>query len=253
MKCSTAQALTHPYADDELDANRRAEVEEHFDACPTCALLLEKLQELRLGMRTLAPHYTASARLKERVLNDLREGGKSGYRGGARGQTQPWKAWAIAASILLAVAVGWDIELVRSQRADRAGMAREVVSSHVRSLMGTHLLDVPSSDQHTVKPWFSGKLDFSPDVKDLTADGFPLIGGRIEYFDNKPVAALVYKRRAHILNLFTRPSSSNTTKQAQLRENGYNVIAWTNAGMIYWAVSDLNEGELKQFVRLYQK
>ena len=253
MTCSTARELIHPYLDDELDANRRVEIEEHLEACPACAAVHAELQQLSNDIRTIAPRYTAPAGLQDRVLKDLH---KSDLRGSSKAESyrpaQMWKGMAIAASVLLAVSLAWDLKLTRST-GDRDVIARELVSSHVRSLIGTHLLDVPSSDQHTVKPWFNGKLDFSPDVKDLTTDGFPLIGGRIEYFNNKPAAALVYKRRAHILNVFTWPALSSSPSQASRSENGYNVIGWTKAGMTYWTVSDLNKNELEEFVRLYQK
>ena len=247
MKCSSARELIDAYLDDELDPNRRAGVEEHLDACPECAGVRDQLQALRQDLRTLAPRYTPSTDLRERVLRDLRQAAGTESRKPA----MPWKGLAIAASMLLAVSLAWDVALVRKRPADRDVVARQVVSSHLRSLMGTHLLDVPSSDQHTVKPWFNGKLDFSPDVKDFAAQGFPLIGGRVEYIDGRPVAALVYKRRAHVINVFTWPSSSDTP--APVNENGYNVIHWIKAGMTYWTVSDLNRGELEEFAGLYQK
>ncbi len=124
------------------------------------------------------------------------------------------------------------------------------VSAHVRSLTGTHLLDVPSSDQHTVKPWFNGKLDFAPAVKDLP--GFPMLGGRLEYFDGHPAAALIYGRRNHVINLFTWPSAASAPEAAQTR-NGYHLETWSSSGMTFWAVSDLNETEFHQFVTLYRQ
>jgi anti-sigma factor RsiW len=124
-----------------------------------------------------------------------------------------------------------------------------MLSAHVRSLAGTHLLDVLSSDQHTVKPWFNGKVDFSPPVQ--TVDGFPLLGGRLEYFDDRPAAALIYGRNKHIINLFTWPSTTHR-EQMSVARNGYHMENWSGNGMIFWAVSDLNEGELREFVSLYR-
>jgi anti-sigma factor RsiW len=170
--------------------------------------------------------------------------------GQARG---PWRWLAIAAALLLAVSAAWNVALFRSRSSGADLIAESVLSSHVRSLMGAHLLDVPSSDRHTVKPWFNGKLDFSPDVRNFAAQGFPLIGGRIDYVGGRPVAALVYQRRQHIINLFTWPSSAAAGGESEVTHNGYHVLHWNSAGMAWWTVSDLNAGELRQFENLYRQ
>jgi anti-sigma factor RsiW len=162
-----------------------------------------------------------------------------------------WSWVAIAASILLCTSVAWNLFLLRSRPAEPDLLADNLLSSHVRSLIGTHLVDVPSSDQHTVKPWFDGKLSFSPDVKDLTSQGFPLLGGRIEYIANRPVAALVFGRRKHIINLFTWPAASAPDAGSWSRQ-GYNMVHWKQGEMAYWAIADISIQELQQFRDLYQ-
>jgi anti-sigma factor RsiW len=130
----------------------------------------------------------------------------------------------------------------------------EVLASHVRSAqLESHLVDIPSSDRHTVKPWFSGKLDFSPPIKDLAAESFPLVGGRLDYLGNRSVAVLVYRRHKHVIDLFIRPAvaGSSPTIRRQHR-SGYNILAWTQDAMSFWAISDLNEKELTDFVELFR-
>jgi anti-sigma factor RsiW len=186
-----------------------------------------------------ARYYEAPPGLEEKIRQSLRREGTA---------ASPWPWLAIAASLLLAASVGWNVALVRSRVDARQLVAENVLSAHVRSLAGTHLLDVPSSDQHTVKPWFDGKLDFAPAVKDV--EGFPLLGGRLEYFEGHQAAALIYGRRKHIINLFTWPAA--TTVAVGQTRNGYNLESWWGGGMTFWAVSDLNEGELREFVKAYR-
>jgi anti-sigma factor RsiW len=130
----------------------------------------------------------------------------------------------------------------------------QVVANHVRSLLAAQLVDVVSSDQHTVKPWFDGKIDFAPEVRDLSTDGFPLVGGRLDYLDGKTVAALVYQRNKHPINLFITPAlTSRNASPTVVTRRGYNILAWTNKGMKYWVVSDLNQAELRQFTGLFER
>jgi anti-sigma factor RsiW len=209
--------------------NNDPALEQHLRSCPSCIVSAH------------ARYYEAPPRLEEKIRQSL-----------PRENVMPmtWRWMAIAASLLLVASIAWNVVLLRSHTGRRELIAENVLSAHLRSLNGTHLLDVPSSDQHTVKPWFAGKLDFSPPVKDL-AD-FPLLGGRLEYFEGRPAAALIYGRRAHVINLFVWPSNAAAPESAQTK-NGYHLRSWSAGGMAFWAVSDVNESELAQFVSAYRR
>ncbi len=148
--------------------------------------------------------------------------------------------------------LSWGVVPLLSNLSNDNALAGQVVSNHIRSLMANHLTDIASSDRHTVKPWFSGKLDFSPRVRDFSANGFVLIGGRLDYLNNQTVAALVYRRREHFINVFIWPSAADRVGIKSLNQQGYNMLFWTRAGMHYWAVSELSAGELREFVNLIQ-
>jgi anti-sigma factor RsiW len=201
---------------------------DHLRSCQSCVI------------RTHARYYEAPAGLEAKIRARLRKEVPA---------PTPWRWMAVAATVLLVASVTWNISLFRSRVDPRQVLAGDVVSAHVRSLVGTHLLDVPSSDHHTVKPWFAGKLDFSPAVKDVA--GFPMLGGRVEYLEGHPAAALIYGRRNHTINVFTWPSAPMAA--VEQTRNGYHVESWYSDGMTFWAVSDLNEAELRDFVRLFQK
>jgi anti-sigma factor RsiW len=149
---------------------------------------------------------------------------------------------AAAALILLVVPV----RLLRTG----AVSDREVLDNHLRSLMASHLVDVPSSDHHSVKPWFQGRLSFSPDVPDLSAEGFVLTGGRLEMMRGEPAAAIVYKCREHVINLFVAPANQADSQPRAQSSEGYNLVTWVKSSLNYWAVSDLNARELMQFAQL---
>jgi anti-sigma factor RsiW len=249
MNCS--RDLIEAYMDEELDPASRAAVEEHLSSCQACSAVHSRLREQSAGIRSAAPYYRAPAQLQQSVREALERAAAT--ESAATLKSTPWRWMAIAASVLLVISVSWNIRRPQSQTAARDLVAQDILSDHIRSLIGTHLLDVPSTDQHTVKPWFNGKLDFAPDVKDFAPLGFPLIGGRLDYLAGRTVAALVYRRRQHVINLFTWPSGASEVDQSRLSRNGYNVVHWTHGAMTCWAVSDVAMTDLEQFRNLYEQ
>jgi anti-sigma factor RsiW len=246
MTCDSARELIHPLLDQELEPAQKSDVEAHLRSCVGCAEVHHEMLELRKRIQDRAPYYTAPAHLAARVKAGLRESARS-----EQGNRWRWAWVSIPASLAFAAAALWAVVVLRSNGPSEDLLAQEMVASHVRSLMPGHLLDVPTSDQHTVKPWFNGKLDFSPQVKDLTDEGFTLIGGRLDYLVQRPVAALVYERRKHIINLFVWPQEAGgATNPAR---SGFNIVHWASGGLGYWAISDLNEAELRDFARTYEK
>jgi anti-sigma factor RsiW len=243
----------HPYLDGELDLVRSLEVEAHLKDCRTCAQAYNELRSLHSAVSDTALHFQPPADLRNRVRSAIRD--ESPDKSGAtnRSSRLSWR-WVIPALAGVVLIVALSFLALQNRPSPSDLIAQEIVSSHVRSLMEKHLTDVPSSDQHTVKPWFDGRLDFSPPVKDLASAGYSLVGGRLDYIGNRPVAALVYQHRQHYINVFVWPSTgaSDVSEKALVRQ-GYNLISWTNAGMNYWAVSDLNLAELREFVQLLQK
>lgn len=250
MSCKETRELIHGYADAELDLVKSLEIEDHLKSCHDCTQTYEGIRSLRSVVSRGALRFEPPATLEKRLRTALRKESKPN-----RGTWLLRWRWLVAgASLAGAAVVIWAVVAIIARPSAEDLQAREIVASHVRSLMADHLTDVPSSDQHTVKPWFDGKLDFSPPVKDLRPQGFVLTGGRLDYIGNRPVAALVYQRRQHSINLFVWPSAEATamSEKASVRQ-GYNLIRWFNSGMTYWAVSDLNLAELQQFVQLLQE
>ena len=252
MSCQETQDLIHGYVDGELDLVRSIEIERHIEGCEVCSRAYRMQQDLKRALRSAPLRFNAPQDLRSRIQSSLRKARKAAPEPRVF-HWLPTLRWAGAvAALALLVVVGWTLGRVSRAPSGDELVAQEVLSSHVRSLMANHLADVPSTDQHTVKPWFNGKLDFSPPVEDLAKDGFPLVGGRLDYLEDRPVAALVYQRRKHFINLFIWPSTPDSGQRAVMLQ-GYNLIHWTHSGMTYWAASDLNNSELQEFVQLIQK
>ena len=238
--------LLHAYVDGELDLVNARETGRHLQGCADCRQSEKAIRDLRDALAGEATAYRAPAHLRKKVRAALRREAKS-----TRQTLSPWLMFATGAAFAAAILGFVLFQTTRAARSD--ALVDQVVANHVRSLLASQLVDVVSSNQHTVKPWFDGKIDFAPQVRDLSASGFPLVGGRLDYLDGKTVAALVYLRNKHPINLFITPAPTNrTTAPTATARRGYNVLAWTNNGMNYWAVSDLNGTELREFTQLFE-
>ena len=242
------------YIDTELDVVTTFEFERHLIECDECRAIVEQYQQLHASVKAQVPRFEAAVDLRNKIRAQLRSAEyDQHYRTARREWLAGRRTWALAASVGIVIALGVLLLQTAKQPSPSQVLAEQAVSNHIRSLMANHLMDVPSTDQHTVKPWFSGKLDFAPVVKDPSAAGFLLAGGRLDYLNNRPVAALVYKRRQHIMNLFVWPSTGSDAGLGTTTIKGYNVVHWTQSHMTYWAVSDLNAAELEEFARDLEK
>jgi anti-sigma factor RsiW len=250
LHCEEKRELLHGYFDGELDLVKSMEVEKHLQGCDNCAQAYGVIHSLRPVIGSSAVRFDPPADLERHLRSALRRQNQA-----QRKSFEVRWRWLVAAiSFVLVICLVLVAAPIFTRRSESDLLAQEIVSSHVRSLMADHLTDVPSSDRHTVKPWFAGKLDFSPPVKDLTQQGFSLTGGRLDYIGHRPVAALVYQRGQHSINVFIWPATDTPAmNESASASHGYNVIRWSNGGMAYWVVSDLNMEELQQFVQLFQE
>jgi anti-sigma factor RsiW len=239
MTCDEAEILLHALIDGELDAGHAREVEDHIAGCPGCAAQVKAYREMSRTIAGADLRYSAPPMLRRRIEAALPQARVPSRRAVLRGFAMGSAVSAIAATGLVAIVLRGD---------DEARIQSEVVSAHLRSLQAGHLTDVLSTDQHTVKPWFNGKLDVAPPVVDLTAQGFTLIGGRLDYVDARPIGAIVYRRRSHVINLFVAQTASMDRHAAKIEAlQGFNIRRWSERGLNYWAVSDLAADELADF------
>jgi anti-sigma factor RsiW len=244
MDCNDIRPLLEANGDGELDPFRQQEVETHLRTCQGCALLAKGLDARRGALAASLPRFAAPQPLRDRIQAQLRKAGRP-----AGGPLHFWNLGGMAASIAFAVLLGY---AWGASRAHTNGLLDEAISDHVRSLQAGHLMDVVSTDQHTVKPWFIGKLDFSPPVVDLADAGFPLAGGRLEQMDGRPAASLVFHRRLHSINLFVWPAAGGAIPARQVGKKGYQAESWSRDGLNFLAVSEIPAPELDQFASTYR-
>jgi len=245
MNCHEIHPLLHAYVDSELDLMPSLEVDRHLKSCAACAAMKRSLESLRTGLRNADLAYRAPESLRTRIRESVAAQSEEKPQRASR----PWMWQLLALGSLGFAIVTLMIQPAANSSSDR--LADEAISDHVRSLMAGHLMDVASTDQHTVKPWFNGKIDFAPEVKDFAAQGFPLVGGRLDYLEGQTVAALVYQRNKHTINAFVWPGKIATPVTTIQQRRGYTVINRDVNGLHYCIVSDLNGTELQEFVNLF--
>ncbi len=257
MQCADCRALLDAYLDGELAERERVSVREHLAGCADCARQLAALERASSLAQEHLVHYEAPDVLKARIATAI-AGERSGG-GGNSSDTPPERAprrrtWLLAAAgLLIALAsAGLTYAVMRSGNRSQA-LADAVLASHIRSLQPGHLTDVQSSNEHNVKPWFNGRVNLSPKVPTLDSAGFPLVGGRLDYLDGRAVAAVVYARRQHLINVDTWPEQGPNEGPDSASAQGYHLIHWRSDNVEYWVVSDLESGELSQFVSLYRR
>ena len=246
MKCEEARLLLDPYIDDELPATERAALHDHIEGCVECGPEAGALERLRNDIRRSAPVYRAPEFLRSQIRSTLRREARGAA---AMARAPGWLAYA--ASILLAVAVGSGGTWLMTGERQESSIGDELIDNHLRSLLADHLTDVASSDKHTVKPWFAGRTDVAPPGVDLAAQGFPLVGGRLDLIQGKPVPALVYRAGKHVINLFVLPAQPNALGETASRR-GYTLRHWSKGDLGYWAVSDASPDEFSKFERAFR-
>jgi anti-sigma factor RsiW len=245
MTCEETHILLHALIDGELDAGHAREVEAHVASCPGCATRLRHYGGMREAMSAPGMRYQAPDSLRGRIGAALPRTTLPAPRAGAPGRRSLLRGFAMGSMVSTALAACLVLFVVHTQEDQR--IVGDVVSAHLRSLQGDHLIDVVSTDQHTVKPWFNGRLGVAPPVIDLAPQGFTLIGGRLDYVDGRPVAAIVYKRRAHVINLFVSQTAGSAGGATLEKLQGFTVWSWARSDLSFRAVSDMNAEELQEF------
>jgi anti-sigma factor (TIGR02949 family) len=250
MGCDDARELLQGYLDNELDAAHAMQVARHQETCEACRSAYADALQLRSAVRNNARRYRAPVQLRMRIL---------AATGGAKSETRErswWRAqgWlSLGASFAVAVLMTWGLTYYFAKPAASDLLMDQALATHIRGVLSDRLIDVASSDRHTVKPWLSARLDYSPPVADFADNGFALVGGRLDYLDGRPIAALLYQHKKHVISVFVWPDASvSQTKPGRESKNGYNVAHWTRAGFRYYVVSDLEGAQLARLVTLLQ-
>jgi len=262
MQCADCRGLLHAYLDGELMPDEREAVRQHLATCASCAAEYETLVALSRQLKTKLERPTAPDTLKARIRADLERAESTAAHPPFQTMAEPpagrtprrsWLGLVAAGLVIAALSSAVTATLVH-RNALRASIADQVLSSHIRSLLPGRLTDVASNDLHNVKPWFNGRIDFSPSVPRLDSAGFPLLGGRLDYAGGQPVAVVVYRHQQHVINVFSWPAETRSVSPTVVRtDHGYHLIHWSDATGDFWAVSDLNLAQLHQFVALFAR
>ena len=253
--CADHQVLLHGLVDGALDPVQAAEFEQHLASCESCRMEVERVHATRTILHRDGVKWRSPQPLRSQVLSMLsfEQAAMASALPSPR-STSIWhdafdfiRKWSLAPSLaaLAAAAV-----LFINAPSQTLILQDQIMASHIRSMMADHLTDVLTSDQHTVKPWFNGKIDFSPPVSDLASDGFPLVGGRVDYIGDRSVAALIYRRHGHVINLFIWPVTSPA--QTSTARDGFNMTQWSDGGLVFWAISDVAAADLAEFEAFFR-
>jgi mycothiol system anti-sigma-R factor len=248
VSCDYTRTMLHGYLDGELDATRAGEFERHLEACRECANTLGAEEALRSSLQRSGLYEHAPVSLRKKIRADL----DAATAPALAPRIPVWRWFAVAAGILLVASISWYAwPRLQNSAASAPVTAAEIIDAHVRSLQPGHLMDVASTDQHTVKPWFDGKLAFIPPVKDFADEGFSLVGGRLDVLNGQNVAALVYARRKHIINVFVWATKEpDTPIHPPGSRQGYQWVHWRHQGMEFCAVSDVSAADLHELAHL---
>ncbi|GHO85836.1 anti-sigma factor family protein [Dictyobacter formicarum] len=252
MNCTEAHRFLHAYIDNELDIAHTLDIERHLETCAACLENYNEYQALRDAMRSDSLYFTAPEKLQKSVSSAIRQRNRATFIARAAS----WRGLGVAAAaclIVVALAVlmsGFLRTTPASPPGPGTAIQQQVFDSHMRSLMADHLVDIRSSSPNSIKPWFKGKLDYTPYVYDLTSNGYSLVGGRLDYLDNRAVAAIVYQRQGHTINFYLWPTQQGTTTIAMSTIRGYHLANWREENMNCWAISDLNQSEIQKFASL---